>query len=672
MAVCDPVTRESLLENFRTLETGTDGTVTDNLRTLIVGRDLAYRQYVDGGQGLIGAYDEGAGVSATWPGLGASETVDSTTVDVVILDGLVNYYSDTATPPTASQGARNGSSTTEIIHDSGNTIFTGLTTTLPVAAAVGDYIKLDDGSGNTLETTIAAFSDTGGATPFNVIQLADSIPAAVGANFNLIFAEIAPNIPVDSADYTPTATTITLDPAITWATVRTGSAYPVIAGQTYAGADYSEAYTSYGAFRTTNATGFLEITSPSQLDTYFVGWEYPESGLGFAVARALAPLVSPETTVPSVIALALDADTTQGWTDALGRAQYRYDWYSVAPLSTSTAVTGLCETMINARVAAGYASRMFIGLSLATSSNLFTGALNCNVDDSQTSGEQRTVTAVSGSPFAGAVASDTIVLGGTTYVIASVLSNQLITITTAVAGGPGVFSLTSVDHILTVAEQASDYYGRAAAFDNRAVSVVFPPDPTWLDQQVDVYHLCAATAGLRGYTVPQQALKGVVLESGWEVPSCAFEYLAELENLAEGGCFVYEASISSPDDAVVAFTNTTDQGGEIIDSHEGMAANSDAVDRFFKDFVCSFEGRNKVTLNNLGALSTQASSAMEKRLRTDSRILPFGSVIVSGSVGLAVQSTTNADEVTLPYSAVLAATAQRVTVEGEVTVETAV
>lgn len=672
MAVCDPVTRESLLENFRTLDENTAGTVTDNLRTLIVGRDLAYRVYVEDGQGLIGAYDEVAGVSASWPGLGASETVDNSTVSVAILNGLVNYYADTATPPTAAEGARNGTSTTEIVHDSGSTIFTGLTTTLPVAAAVGDYIKLDDGAGNTLETTIAGFDDTGGSTPFNVIVLSDSIPAAIGANFNLIFAEIAPVIAVASSDYTLTATTVSLSAGITHATTRTGSAYAVIAGQTYGGDDYSEAYTSYGAFRTVNADSFIEITSPSQLDTYFVGWEYPESGLGFAVARALAPLVSPETTVPAVLALALDADSTQGWTDALGRAQYRYDWYTVAPLSTSTTVANLCQSMVSARVADGYASRMFIGLTLATTSNLYTGTISCAVDDSQTSGEQRTVTASSGSPFAGAVAGDTIVLGGTTYVLGSVLSNQLVTVTTAVAGAPGAFNLTSVDHVLTVAEQAADYYTRAAVFDDRAVSVVWPPDPTWLEEEVDVYHLCAATAGLRGYTVPQQSLKGVRLESGWEVPSCAFEFLAELENLAAGGCFVYQASISSPDDAVVGYTNTTDQGGEIIDTHEGMVANADAVDRFFKDYVCTFEGRNKVTADNLGALSNGASTAMENRLRSDSRVLPFGSVIVSGSVGIATQSTASADEVSLPYSVVLSATAQRVTVEGEVTVQTAV
>jgi len=107
--------------------------------------------------------------------------------------------------------------------------------------------------------------------------------------------------------------------------------------------------------------------------------------------------------------------------------------------------------------------------------------------------------------FLTAIAGDTVTTNIGTFTIASKTSNQEVVVTTAATGSTTV---TSVDHSLTVSEQTTDYGTRAQAFANRAVSVIFPPDPTWNGTVVEGFLYAAASAGLRGYTSPIRACAG--------------------------------------------------------------------------------------------------------------------------------------------------------------------
>lgn len=144
------------------------------------------------------------------------------------------------------------------------------------------------------------------------------------------------------------------------------------------------------------------------------------------------------------------------------------------------------------------------------------------------------------------------------------------------------------------------------------------------------------------------------MEDGWGVPQCSYEFLGELENLANYGCFVYEDLTTSPGTTVVGYTNTTDQS-ETIDSYEGLVANSDAIERYFKDLVGCFEGRTKITLDTLNQLSQEASTGVEF-LKTNTVINPIGAILESGVVLRAVQDSDDLVKVILPINIIISST----------------
>lgn len=663
MATCNPVDRDNLVQNFITMP----GSVVDNLRTIVVGPDYAARRYdATAGTGLVGPYDEVSGVSSAWPSLGASETVDTSTATVVIVNALVRYFTETASPPTVANGQQSGTTPNAIIHDGGSTIFAGTSRTAGLNAdvEVGDYVYLaDNGAVNTLETRVAGFGYTLGQP--NILLLEDSLPAALqgGAFFNITLAQVADVITLTASDVTLTPTTVQADAGITAATTRTGSAYPVIGGQTFAGADLSVVYTSYRALRTANTTTILTIGTAADIAANFVGAEYPESELGFAVTRALAPVQSPALTSPPVVlAAALPGVTDADWSNLFSRIRRRRDWYTMAVLSTTASVHTLVESFIDSRALIGLKSRAVFSLVRQTENQLFSGSLGVTL-----SGGDLTITVASGQPFLNAVAGDTVTTDAGTYVIGTVTSAQEVVLTTAATGST---TLTEVVHPLTVAEQATDYGNRAAAFDNRGITITFPDEPTWNGETVQGYLLSAAVAGCRGYAMPHQSLKGVAMESGWAVPQCEYEFAGELETIAQLGTMVFGVCATDPDTAVVEFTQTTDQT-LTIDSYEGLVANVDAIDRYFSDSLAVYETRAaKITSFQLDLITTTASSGLEF-LRTNTVVNPFGPVLLEGTVDPAFQDPNDAVKVTVPITAVISSIVQNLDADITITLSTA-
>lgn len=662
MAICSNVSRSSLLSDFRSLP----GNVVNSLRTLIIGNDYAVYKYdASDDTNLIGQYDEDAGVSGAWPTLTSTQTVDQDTAEVFIVSAIVNYYADTATPPGATEGSRSGGSVNKIVHDGGSTIFAGDSRSgfLNADVEIGDYIQLDDTSTTPVETRVAGFEYSAGEP--TILVLADSIPAAVGSNFNIILGEEVDEIKLPEADTTLTATTAQADSGITWATSRTGSAYPVIGASEYSGTNLSKVFVSYRNLDTANADSVLEINSQSDLDTYFTGWSYPESELGFALARALAPQRTPAITLPTVLGVVVADMLSSTWSDVFSRVTRRTDWYTCAPLTTDSTIQSMCETMIDNRAALDLPSRAMFSLALTDETSLYDTTQTVVVDDSQTPGEDRTITAASDSPFALAVTGDVVTIDGTDYVIDTIVTAQVCTTVTTIAGG--AYSMTEVVHPLTVSEQSVDFGDRAAAFANRGISVVFPPSPTWNGETVDGYLMAAAIAGVRGYAAPHQSLGSVELEAGWSVPQSAYEFAGELAALADYGCLVVEDSIASPGTAVIAFTNTTDQS-DTVDAYEGVVANADAVERYFRSLTDCYRGRTRITANTLRDLTQRASSGIEF-LKTNTVISPIGAIIESGTVDGVIQDPDDLVKVTLLVNAVLAATMEKLGIDVSIELE---
>jgi hypothetical protein len=650
------VPRTSLLQNFLSLP----GVITDNLRTIIVGPDYAVRH-----DGFVGNYDQTLGTNAAWPGLLTGETVDLATPAVFIRNALVRYFTDGTGVPTGANGVQSGTTVNAIRHNAGATIWTGINRTpaLNVDVKIGDYVYLaNSGATVVLRTKVKNFGYL--TNEPRILILEDNLPAGLqgGVFFNVTIAEIVPEIELPTADVTVTSTNVQADPAITWATTRTGSAYPVIAGSNFSGSTaYSKVYTNYRALRVANTTAVIEVTSETELNALFVGWQYPESELGFAMARALAPQLTPPVVRPVVLGAALPGLLITDWENTFSKLRRRRDWYEIAPLSTDSAVLAATQDLLESRTASDYVSHATVSLVRTTEAELFSGSLAVTL-----SGGDLVVTVSSGQPFLAAVPGDVITLNNGDFIVANTNSSQEVVVTTPATGAT---TLTAVTHPFSIPEQAADYGARASAFNTRTMSVSFPDQPTWNGVVVPGYLLSAAIAGLRGYTAPQQGLRGVLLETGWAVPQCAYEFLGELEILSNMGVFVVEAVEEAPTAAFVGYTNTTDQS-EAIDAYEAMVANVDAVRRYFKDVLCAFEGRNKITALTLSQITTAASTALEY-LRTNSVISPFGAIIVEGSVAPAYQDPNNAVRVVVPIAVSIAAELQRVDADITVTISVA-
>lgn len=648
MAIAVPVTRDSLLLNFLQLPV----TVTDSLRTIIIGVDYAARRYdVPTLYNLLGAYLQGPGLTAAWPNLEAGETVDLTTASLVISQALVNYFADSGSPG-ITKGGQYSTVPNAIQHNSGATIWAGPSRTVNVITDVeiGDYVKLVNGSG-TLETVVTGFTYLSGLP--KVLLLRDNLPSTMlGTNyFTVNISEIVPTLALTSGQVTLTSSTAKANAAITTTTTRVTPAKAVVSGT-----GYSAVYTSYRAARTPDPIGSLyTITDQAQITDQFVGSQYPESGLGFALARALAPQQTPPLILPAVLGMAVPSESQDDWQGIINRVQRRRDWLTLAPLTSNTTIQGLVRTSVTARASIGLDSRAVFANELTLQQTIFSGGATVLVDQSSTSGQNRTVTRDGGaaSPFTGALVGDIVTIASVEYTIATVISAQAVTITTPATPG-ATQTLNNVIHPLSTGEQV-DAYGQAAqALASGAFSVIFPPNPTWETVVVDGFLLAAATAGLRGYTMPQQSLRGVIMESGWEVPESSFEFFSYLQVLGEYGCFVFETEDQlDTGGAVVLYANTTDQTST-INAREALVADVDAIRRYLYNIVATNIGQTKITSFALDQLRAQLSGAIAF-LQTNTSVAPFGAIVISGFVGTPRQDPAQLDRVIIPITVTISA-----------------
>ncbi len=662
MSICEPVSRDELLAAFLQLPAD----VTANLRTLIAGVDYAARRYnsaID--YNLVGSYVEGTGTVGPWPNLGANETVDQATASVWIVQALLNYYADTGSAD-ATKGVQNGTAPNEIKHNGGATIWAGpaRTMTVPNDVAIGDYIYLDDMVTTTLESVVVGFKYNGSGEP-NVLVLRDNLPTALtaGAFFNVSLSEIIANLELTTSQTTLTSTTVKANAAITATSTRVSSASPIIAGT-----NYSSVYVNYRAARTPASLGQVtRFTALTQLPAAFVGWEYPESGLGFAVARALAPQQSPPIELPAVLSVVVPSEDPNDWQGIINRMQRRRDWYTLAPLTQNAAIQASIVTSINARNLIGLNSRVDLVQQLVTEIVLLSGSGNTvTVDQSLTTGFDRTVTRDGGvaNPFAGVQPGDIVTIATVAYPVASYISDQTVTLSLSAVAGT-TEALNSVVHPYGTEEQVNLYGGVAQAFGNESVSLVFPPNPFWAGEEVDGTLLVAALAGLRGYTAPQGTDRGVLLEAGWTVPQSEFEFFAFLNILGEFGVYVVEASDDGTG-SIVLHANTTDQS-ETLTAREGLVANADAIRRYLYDAMACLLGQVKITNASLDQIRVTASNALNF-LRNNTTVPGLGPVLVSGAVGQPTQNSAQLDRVDVPISVTIAAGLESVVLDIVVTI----
>lgn len=662
MAICSPILPSELFANLQLI----DPTLVERQRLLLVGPDYALRTAnVGTGYNFLGDYTA-TGLSPTAYPNATGLTVDQPSVSVGLSNALVQLFNPdgAAGPYTVANGQQYTGGThlnKKIVHNAtastgsaSDTVWAGAGRSVAVVAdvAVGDFVRLFNNSVYFFSRVTAIESSGNNASPTarDVLVLEDALPAGFqGTNyFSVVVCEIVENIAVPASALTNTATTTAIA-AITAATARTGTARPVIGGQTNLGAAYSRAFVSYRGLRNNAAltAGVVSIETEADLLALFSAEELadPDSELAFAAARALPPAATETQTAAPVLLTAVATNDLPGYETALQRVQRRRDYAVLVPLSQLTTVISAANSVATFRksAAVGLWTEVIVSLPINTTSNVvatpaiaITAATNI-------------VTGASVGAFTGVLAGDLFSYAGTDYVISSVDTSQQLTLLTNI-GTVGSTLDYSIKRPLTVAQQASDFAARASAYANRALSVVFPDRPVFGGVAVPGYMAAAAVGGLRNYTVPQQSLRGVALPSGWTVPQSESTFVGELETVATGGGFVLAAREDAAG-AMVLYPNTTLQTSAAT-STEGAVYNIDFLNRHFFDVVNCYTGRWKV--NN--ALIAELTDVLTTEINTlrGQAVGRLGGVLLSGTVGTILIDPANSARLIVPLNLVIA------------------
>jgi len=642
-----PVTREQLLTNLRQLPAA----LTANNGAMIIGPDYAF--HAPSGAGNIGQYIAAA-LTAAWPGLGVGEVVDQSSVTALITAAVVKYYGDTAGSPGAGQGTQAGALTpNQIKHNSGATTWTGsgYSGFLNAPVAIGDYVLLDDKAGHTLQTVVIGFGYTSGIP--NILILRDSLPATLQGSgtkfFDVTLGQIT-DVAVPFSAISGTLTTVTIAAGLTTITPRLGAAYPVIGGTLFDGTVLSETSVTYKALASSIVNVVTTVSVIGDLPTYFTGFDDPSSGLGFAVARALSPVVANTAPVP-VKFVAVSADTLGAYTTAANLIRYRNDFSTLAILSTDPSVIAVFKALVDARNAASLSTEFFVSEPVPSQVQVGTSTI-ASIDATLTPGQERTFHVASGSPFASAVAGDTIMwLSGGVYVpfiIQSVISAQAASSTMAVPGAPLSNQTIQVWHNRDAATRAAAFVTAAQAIADPAINFLFPDSLYWNNQLISSVYLSAALAGMRSFSPPQQSLAHADLEAGWNVGPTTAALAGYVPFMAAGGVFCLGLDDNTL--SAVLQPQTTDPSTP-QNAAEVYVANVQFAVAYIIRQLNQFIGLYRTTPGLLPQLQTAASAAV-MALRSG-LVNGIGPVITSGTVGAPYYDPNNGGAVVVPVVLVI-------------------
>lgn len=616
---------------------------------------IAGAAYVGHTQAALGLYT-GASLAGSWPSLGVNETAVTDSATAQIVNGIVRFYNETGAPG-ATKGTQYGTALNKITHNGTATVWTGsgYSVALNVPLEVGDYVRLDNNGATILHTRVVGFEAISGA--LKVLVLADSIPAAlrgVGVYFNVTVGQVT-DVDLANDELTVSTSTVTIPAAITAATTRTGSAYAVIGATLPSGTLLGEAYITYQAELTGTFTGaVVKVYTQADVDALFPDTS-PTSGLGFAASRALSPVIANETPAP-VLIIAPETNDLPGYQEVADVIRFRSDYSTMTVLSEEDLIIGVFVQLTGERAANYQPTQLFIGETFTQDEEVGESTI-VTIDDSQTAGSQRTFSVVSGAPFADALPGDTIRHYTApsvydTYVIATVISGQAATSTTAVPGGPLASQTIEVWHHLTTSEQVANVISVAQDYADESVNLLYPDTYTWSGEAVPAYMMAAQMAAVRSWSAPQQLLAFFLPPTGWSAPdmSAVVGYEAQLAN---GGLFVFDVSTDGV--LYVRYPRTTDPS-TVVSANSVIVATKQFCIRYIASQLLPYLGLYRVSAQLYAGLRTAAVAACSAL--QNATVDPIGPIILNYDIGTITRSTTNANTVVVPITLFVAGIAE--------------
>jgi hypothetical protein len=312
-------------------------------RVLLLGKDYAVRK-----SQVVGQYNV-AGVTAAWPGLLAGEAVETSSATVTLENAVLPIFTENQPTPTIANGAIVAGDITRIWHNNGTTVWTGAGRTVTADVLVGDLVVLTNGA-TTFSTYVQGIEYNGTALA-KVLLLDNSVPASLRSGYFNVTVAAVESHRVPAASLTLSGSQVIVSASLQLSSLRLG-ATAVVPATNYSGTVLSRIVVDYRATRTSSTamTATQTVTSSAQLTSLFIGYQYPESELGFAVAQSLSP-VGAYTIAPAVLCRAPTTYDDAGFTTAITAVTTDTAFSIICPMTQSATVRTATRNMLTTRAA---------------------------------------------------------------------------------------------------------------------------------------------------------------------------------------------------------------------------------------------------------------------------------------------------------------------------------
>lgn len=497
---------------------------------------------------------------------------------------------------------------------------------------------------------IAATAVTDGA--LRTLVLADDLPAAVTpglttldvanptpSNFSiwLYLVQTATEIGTKKLQSAPdynwvaAASAVTVNSAIavqdaTWAELDGSLPYlPVYT---------ADMYLEYRALVTTHTGAIDSISDISDVVTTF-GVVHTDNPLSLGVFNALS-----NSGNRAVYYMGVATDDLAGFSTVLDAATLTDVVYGLAPLSQDTTILTAVEAHVNA-MSSETTKRWriaFVGTDMETVDDVYTLATNPGstefyalVSDNPTAvGTQYTlvnfvdalgVPSVYTECLTDVVAGDQIRINYATdawgsptyqtYLVASVLTNTSLLLTTGLAAAVTIPSKVEVHHPMSVAEIATRVAATSAGFANRRVYHVFPDALNSGTLTETSEFAAAAVAGLCSSVIPQQGLTNIELNGFDDIPAVYSTFsLTQLNEMAESGTMIIMQDVEGGRIYIRHQVSTASLADNINTKELSVTKNLDSISYYFANRLASYIGRYNITPELLEILRTQIQDGL--------------------------------------------------------------
>lgn len=367
-----------------------------------------------------------------------------------------------------------------------------------------------------------------------------------------------------------------------------------------------------------NANAVKAISDISELATYFPGYVGPESGLAYAVSKAVANANGTDVRFAGIA-----ADTSDGWLAILDLIKEKDDIYGLVPLTKDRAIQDLVAAHVEAQSGPenGRWRVAWFGSSDDDTAGIVGTDTEVNatfIDNPDQSGSQYTLVVAASGGFVtkGVRSGDKLrtnftlnSLGETVYdeyEIDTVVNNNRAVLVSGPAAAVVVAQKIEIWRTLNSQDKTSKLI-LENTFATKRVRSIFPGHVEAADGEVDSYFLAAALAGLRSGVAPQQGLTNVEISGFTGVSQTVNEFSrTQLDALANAGFWIVTQNVNTG--VIYTRKQLTTDITSVDTAEDSVVATDDAISYQYAAVLSKYIGRTNVTDSNISLISADLSA----------------------------------------------------------------